>query len=120
MADIDIEKVKVYEMNDCSWFASKWDKEKTNQYYNNEIDDNDINDVTECDLDKDGMWYLTEDQADIEALGDSDELVNDISEPVIGDLMRRGNEVFKFTSFREVLKESEDFTEPYEIATTEW
>ena len=120
MGKCDIEKVKVYKMNDDSWFASKWDKEKTHQSHNNEIDDNDIVDVVECDLDKDGMWWTTEDKADIEALGEADELVSDTLKPTIGDLMRKSYEVYKFTSFREVLEISEDFTEPYEIATTEW
>ena len=30
---MNINEVKVYQMNDYSWFASKFDKEKTNDYY---------------------------------------------------------------------------------------
>jgi hypothetical protein len=117
---LEIDKVKVFKMNDYSWFASKFDMEKTNEYYNQEIDDNDIEDVEECDLDKDGMWWETTDKADIEKLGEADELVDDIGKTSVGDLMRRDSQVYKFTSFRKVLEESNDFTEPYEIATTEW
>jgi hypothetical protein len=117
---IDIDKVKIYKMNDYSWFASKWDMEKTNEYYNQKVDDNDIEDVEECDLDKDGMWWETTDKADIEMLGEFDEVTSDTSKISIGDLMCRGGEIYKFTSFRDVLAENKDFTEPYEIATTEW
>lgn len=116
----NIDNIKVYKMNDYDWVASKWDIEKTNEYYSEEFDDNHIECVAECDIDKDGMWYETTNKADIEMIGDSDGIMSKAIGCTIGDLMRRDSEVYKFTSFRQVLEESDDFTEPYVIATTEW
>ena len=116
----NIDQVKVYKMNDYSWFVSKWGIKETNDFYSREYDDNDIGDIEECDLDTEGMWLETTDENDIKRLGDADELFANVGEDTIGDLWRRGNEVYKIVPFREVIAGIKDFTEPYEIATTEW
>lgn len=119
--------IKVYKMDDYEWWASKWDKEKTNNFFNEEYGtENEIEDVKECDLDKDGMWYATNNPKDIEELGDNDEIisiekVNGMTKRKVafGDLMRRDGEVFKYMSLRNVLKLHGDFEKPFMIATTE-
>lgn len=116
----NIDQVKVFKMNDYSWFVSKWGIEETNNYYNREYDENDIEEVEECDIDTDGMWMETTDENDIKRLGDGDTLVADVGKHTFGDLQLIDGGVFKFVSFREVIASSGDFTEPYEIATTEW
>lgn len=120
--------IKVYRMDDYEWWASKWDKEKTNNFFNKEYGtENEIKYVEECDLDKDGMWYTTNNPEDIEELGDNDEIIsikkaNGMTkrEVAFGDLMRRDGEVFKYMSFRNVLKLYDDFKDPFMIASTEW
>lgn len=107
-------------MNDCSWFASKWTLEETNKFYESTYDENDIEEVKEVDIEKEGMWIETTDPNDIISIGDSDEISSTFTYSHLGDLMRRGNEVYKFTSYKEVIALNGDFKEPYEIATTEW
>lgn len=123
-----MENVKVYRMDDYEWWASKWNKEETNNFFNEEYGtENEIEDVEEYDLDKKGMWYTTNNPKDIEELGDSDEIIS--IEKVngmirrkaeFGDLMRRDGEVFKYMSFRDVLRLNGDFENPFMIASTEW
>jgi hypothetical protein len=120
-------EIKVYKMNEYESWASKLSAEETNEWYNKNIDENDIEDVKLCDIDKEGMWYLTEDPKDVERLGDSDEIigfevVNGMRKRKVqfGDLMRRCREVYKYISFREAIQKEPNYTEPYCIATTEW
>lgn len=123
-----VENVKVYRMDDCEWWASKWNEEETNKFFNEEYGtENEIEDVKECNMDKDGMWYTTNNPKDIEELGDNDEImsiekVNGMKKRKVafGNLMRRDGEVFKYMSFRDVLKLNGDFENPFMIATTEW
>lgn len=123
--------VKVFRMDDYEWWATKWDLERTHEYYIKEygLDSEDclIEDVRECDIDKEGMWWETEDEEDLKMIGDSDEIigfevVNGQTKAKVefGNLMRRSGEVYKFISLREALKEHGDFTEPFCIASTEW
>lgn len=120
--------IKVYKMDDYEWWASKLDKDETNDFFNEEYgNDNDVDEVRECDLDNEGMWYSTDDPKDIEALGDSDEIISiekvdgmTRRKTAFGDLMRRNGQVYKFMSFRDVLKMHGDFKEPFMIASTEW
>lgn len=107
-------------MNDYECWATKHEyAEDLNDWYNKHIAENDIEDVRLCDLDKEGMWYITTDEKDIKRLGNNASL---ISEPKIqfGDLMKYEDSVVKFISFREAIKYDLDFTEPYCIASTEW
>lgn len=126
-----MENVKVFRMNDYEWWATKLDKEETNEFYLKETgldeEDNPLEEIEECNLDKEGMWWETEDPADIEELGDADEIIGiekvgnqTRSKVQLGNLMRRGNEVYKFISLREALKKHGDFEEPFCLASTEW
>jgi len=65
--------------------------------------------------------------ADIERLGDADEIIRyetikgrKVRKVQFGNLMRSGNEVYKFISFREALKKHGDFTEPFCLASVVW
>lgn len=118
--------IKVYQMNEYEWFASRWSIEETNKWYENNFDDNSIDVVREVDLDKEGMWYQTKDKKDIEKLGDADELIDYevvnrilIKKVQFGNLERHSEDVYKYISFRDAIQFDLDFKEPYCIASTE-
>jgi hypothetical protein len=120
-------EIKVFKMNEYEWYATKWSSEKTNDWYNKNIEDNDIEDVELSDLDSEGMWYETNDKEDIAKLGDSDELIsyeviNDKKVPKaqFGDLKRYSGDVYKYISFRDAVAFDIYFKEPYCIACTDW
>lgn len=126
-----IEKLKginVYRMDDYEWWASKWDKEATNEYFNCEYgNDNEVDGIEECNLFNEGLWVETKDKKDIEELGDSDEqtsyvMINGHRKRKLrpGDLMRRQDGVYKFISFADAIVSNGDFEKPFMIATTEW
>lgn len=126
-----LNEIKVFRMNDYEWWASKWDKEATNEWYKKEYgleeEENPLEEVKECDLDQEGVWWLTEDKEDIEKLGDSDEIIGiEIIKGMhkrkvqFGDLQRRHGEVYKYVSFKEAIKKDLDFEEPYCIAGIDW
>lgn len=127
-----MENIKVYKMNDYEWWVSKNGVEELICWYRENIDDSFtyeemLGEVKECNLDKEGMWWETKDIKDIEKLGDYEELisvekVNGITRRNVsfGDLIRKGDEVYKFIPYREAIKNDLDFKEPYMIATIEW
>ncbi len=117
---MNIDEVKVYQMNDYSWFASRLDKEKTNDCYEKHYGKNDIEQVVECDIDNDGMWFLTTDENDIKKIKDEGEIYEKTERCKFGDLKYMDGEVYKFISFRKAIELIGDFTEPYEIASKEW
>lgn len=123
--------IRVYKMNDYEWWASELDKKETNEFYKKELgltnEDNPLEDIKECNIDKEGMWWETTDEKDLERLGDADEIIgiekiNGMIRKKVrfGDLMRRQEGIFKFISFREAIKICGEYKEPYEIASTEW
>lgn len=82
-----------------------------------------FDEAKECDLDKDGMWWQTEDKEDLEKLGTADELIgkDDNNNLEFGSLQRFGYDtICKYISFRQAIKYDLDFTEPYCIASTEF
>lgn len=123
-----MEGIKVYKMNDYEWWASKLSIEETAKFIENEIRrENDLDDVKECDLDKDGMRWPTEDRADLDRLGDADEIIgfeiiNGQTKRKVGfgDLMRSEGKVYKYIPLRLALLKSGEYTEPFCIAATEW
>lgn len=112
--------IKVFQMNEYEWWVIRGYAEELNDWYNSHIADNDIEDVRLCDLDKEGMWYQTNDKKDIEELGDSDELYVLSGHTSFGDLMRKDGEIYKYISFREAVAKDLNFKEPYCIASTEY
>lgn len=118
-------------MNDYEWWVSKLNKRETLDFYLKEMGidekDNSLEDIMECNIDTEGMWWETTEEEDIRKLGDSDELVSyedafkgKKRSPKFGDLWRFGSEIYKFTPFREVIAQMEECNEPYMIASTEW
>jgi len=126
-----VNNIRVYQMNDCEWWASKLDKRATLNFYLKETclteEENPIEEVRECDIDKEGMWWETDDPEDIERLGDADEVIGTkevngmtVREIQLGNLMRIDGQIYKFIPFREAIKKYRDYKEPYMIACTEW
>lgn len=123
--------IKVYKMNDYEWWASKLNKRETLDFYLKETgldeDENPLEDIIECDIDNEGMWWLTEDIEDLEKLGDNDEIVSykivhgrRIKKPEPGNLIRRSREVYKYITFREAIEKNGEYEEPFCIASTDW
>lgn len=116
-------KIKVFMMNEYDWVASKLDKKETNEWYKDECsldeEENPIEDVRECSLINEGVWWITKDENDIRVIGESDELKKDINMISIGDLIRVGEDVYKFTSFEEFLR-GWDSDKPQIIASMEY
>ena len=117
-------EIKVFKMNDYEWWATKWDADKTNDWYNKHIEDNDIEDLELCNLDSEGMWYETKEKEDIDKLGDSDELISyevvnnkKVPKAKFGDLKRYGGDVYKYISFRDAVAFDIYFKEPYCLAS---
>ena len=127
-----MKSIKVYKINDYEWWVNKDGPEEMICWYRENIDDSltyeeMLEEVVECDLDNEGMWYKATDKSDIEKLGDNQELIGfEITEGVygrkvqFGNLMMKDEEVYKFIPYREAIKFDLDFTEPYNIASTEW
>ena len=117
--------MKVYKMNDYEWIASNWDARKTLDWYLKETglseEDNPLEDVRECDLDKDGMWWECLDREhinELEAQGITKTLKT--KKPQFGNLEKVGNRWYVYIPFREALKRY-GFTEdsnPVLIATS--
>lgn len=114
MADL-----KIFKIDDCSWFVAHNLMEFLNWYHKN-IDDIETVEDLDCleiiNPEDGGMWSdenIT--QEDIDALGDLDELGTN----KIGALLRRGGEIYKYQTYADVLG-TDDIKEPYEIASTEW
>lgn len=116
---INMSQISVFKMNDYEWWASRLSIEETEKYYEKEIgEENEIEDIKECDIDKEGMWWDTEDEKDIKKLGENDECVHRPTE--FGDLRKRDGEVYKYLPFRLALMKSGEIKEPFCIASTEW
>lgn len=116
---INMSQISVFRMNDYEWWASKLSIEETEKYYEKEFgEENQIEDILECDIDKKGMWWETEDEKDIKDLGENDECVHKPTE--LGDLMSRNGEVYKYIPFRLALMKIGEIKEPFCIASTEW
>lgn len=135
--EFPIEMIKkhrvVYKMNDYEWYITSLSLKDTVDWYNKEFEDDiGVEEIEICDLDNEGMWIETTDDADIIKLGDSDELVSTkideygkrVLDTKFGDLMRSHDGLIcKFTSYREVINKSymdNPLLEPEVIATTEW
>lgn len=117
--------LKVFKVGDSEWYASPLGVEDFICWFRYNIDNSDsyeelLEEVEECDLDKDCMWCPSSGKEDIKELGDSDE---SSSEGGIGDLRRSHEDdksVEKLTSFREVIRLKETPKEPFCIATTNY
>jgi hypothetical protein len=111
--------ISVFKMNDYEWWASNLSLEETKKYYEKVFgEDIEIEDIKECDIDKEGMWWVTEDEQDIQRIGENDECMHIKRE--FGDLRRIYGEVYKYIPFRLALMKNGEIKEPFCIASTEW
>lgn len=127
--------VKVYKMNDYEWWASKLCPRETRDIYLEEYDldkdDNPLEDIRECNIDEEGMWWRTTDENDLKAIGDLHEIVNYENvmgnaerKPKFGNLSRIDGEIFIYIPFRNAIQrhraDAGSYEGPYMIASTEY
>lgn len=124
--------LKILKMNDYEWYVTPWGVKETVDWYNNDFDSELEDDmVEEMDLEKDGIFFLSDTEEDKDRLGDKDEIVTYIKrengklkrQPQIGDLMRIGNDIYRYCSFRYVIDNvynGKELLEPELIASTDF
>lgn len=123
--------IKVYKMNDYEWWASKLSPRETRDIYLKEYgldeEDNPLEDIRECNINKEGMWWRTTDEKDLGTIGDLHEIVNYENvignaerKPMFGNLTRTSEDVFVYISFKEAIRRHGEYEGPYRIASTEY
>ena len=119
--NVNEKQLKVYKMNDFSFVASDLSVEETNAWYEKEFgEENNIEDIREVDLDNEGMWWLLTNENKIQEFLYNG-CVETMTETKFGSMMTRDyHDVYEFISYKEALKRSGEYTEPYEIASTEF
>jgi hypothetical protein len=117
--------ITVYKLNEYEWWASKLSIEETEAFYEKEIgEENDIEDIEECNIDKEGMWWEIEtgtkehEEATLKLNGLSK--WKQEKELTSGDLMNDDGTISKWITFREAIERSGEYCEPFCIASTEW
>jgi len=114
---------KVFHINDCEWWVINGTREELIDYYNKNVDELDeeaIKEIEECDIEADGGWYekiINED--DKEKLSGNKEWRKVTGQTNFGDLKMWGGTLFEYTSFKDQIGD-EEVTEPYCIACTEY
>lgn len=119
-------ELHVYRMDDCEWWLSHLSKEETREIYINEYgvkeEDIDLEEIEECDLEKDGMFWHFDNQPEIEILikallnGKVSQKIN-FKGKEICLLNIEGAEIW--VPFRRAIELSGKYEKPYMIATTE-
>lgn len=118
-------EVKVYKMNDYEWWASKLSPEETEAFYNRETGEvNDFDEIRECDIDSEGLWWTfepgtKEHEEALIKLNGLDRWQQGVNR-TSGDLINKGGDIQEWISFREAIERSGEYTEPYCIASTEY
>jgi hypothetical protein len=120
--------IKVYKMNDYEWWASNLSAEETNAFYKQEIgEENDLEDIEECDIDKDGMWWTLDQESkeyeeiQIEFIRTNGENIKMLKQDrSFGDLTKSGCDILKYIPLREAIERIGEYTKPFCIASTEW
>ena len=121
-------RLKVYRMNDCEWWCTHLEIEEFYDWYLKEHgldqEDNPLEDVEECDLDKDGMWWEYEDEYNKDRIAKTYERKkdNDVSEvhhTSIGSIDYFNNELCEMVSFRKAIDLYGLYNGSFLIACTE-
>ena len=102
-----MDKIAVFRMNDCDIVASHLSLKETNEWYNKEYADNELEDVEELNIDTNYMWYALKD-------GEEYELA------YCDKYKQVGLEVFEKVTYREALRRDGKYIEPYIIASSEY
>jgi len=109
--------IKVFEVCEYDMVAAT-SEEETKKWYELNYDKLDDGDITELDIDKNGMWYPTEKPEDLERLEKEGECKHTPTQ--FDDLMWFEGFVHKFTPYRKVIELSGEYKGPYIIASSEW
>ena len=107
--------IKVYQMNEYDWVATPFDLEKTIQWYMDEVGmlEEEIQDVRECDIEKEGTWCEVTGIIDMEQIKEKQA----IGDKKFGDMKKQFGTVWIYTSFKDAI--INDIKEPYIISSTE-
>jgi hypothetical protein len=106
--------ISVYKMNDYEWWTSKLSADDTEAFYEKEIGEkNDIEDIKECGIDKEGMWWTLDhaskenEEAQIEfAKTNGENIKGSKQNKSFGDLIIQGCDIFKYIPLREAIERS--------------
>ena len=131
-----MDDVKVFKMNDCEWFATNLNLDDLYKWYLKEYglepEDNPFDEIIECDLDNEGMWWYLECDTDEHQMALFREFIQNASiEERKNQCYKKGQigEIKWFNccgawgkkiSFRDAIKLNGYFTEPYCIACSEY
>jgi len=115
---VSMDNVKIYNVDDSEWIASKLNKKETIKWYNEEFSEyREDEALIENDID-DEMWFnkhLTDRECDIIKWFTNDDYYND------GKFMVEDDEVWEFVTYKFVIEyfgyDKNDDTEPFIIAT---
>lgn len=120
------DELYVYQMDDCEWWLSHLSIKETRDIFIKEYglseEDVDIEEIRECDLEKDGMFWRFDEQPEIEILIQA-LLKGEVSQRIkfkgkdICQLDVDGVEIW--VPFKRAIELSGGYEKPYMIATTE-
>jgi len=114
--------MKVYKFGDYDWVATGKGLSDTIDWYRNVYGEDtiDSDNITECDIDKIGMWWETDSSEDVRKFNNQNNSV-DKKLQEFGDVKIVNGSMCKYISLREAIKLCNVFTdEPFVIASTEW
>ena len=116
--------LKVFKMNDYEWWCSHEDLKEFYPWYLKEhgLDpaDNPIDDITESNIDKEVMWWLFDDEENLNRLEKELAGYDGICKGGLGDIERRGDGIAEMVTFRTAIELSGDYTEPFCLASTNY
>ena len=115
--------LKVFKMNDYEWWCTDKELEEFYPWYLKEHgldpEDNPLEEVAECDLDNDGMWWDYDDENEkqrlLNELGEHDGIVTPKG---IGSIKKFDGEPREQISFRKAIQLNGAYIEPFCIAST--
>ncbi len=116
--------LKVFKMNDMEWWCTHMSLDEFYPWYLEEHglaeDDNPRDEIEECDLDNDGMWFFFDDEENIKRLEKELKGFDELCKGGIGDIERKYDGIAEMVSFRKAIELNGKYTGSYCIATTDW
>jgi|GEM_PF-2969073 len=110
-------KLKVFEVNEGD-IVLAFSEDEAIQYYEKNISEIEEDSVIELDIDTKGMWYPTEEAADMERIAEGKDI--DHTPTQFGDLMWYEGDLHKFMPYRKVIELQGEYTGPEIIASSEY
>ena len=115
-------ELKVFKMNDYEWWCTHIGLKEFYTWYLKEYgldtEDNPLDDIVECDLDNDGMWFEFKDEANICRLEKELNGLNEVCKGGIGDIKRTSYGIIEMVSFRKAI-DLIGYDGPFCIGSTE-